>query len=244
MLKIKITNSCLFYVALLIGFFLSASIEASSYIEQEVSSADKQRIFERLTELSKDTDSITATINQEKQLSLLKEKICVDGTLIMKKPNMFRWDIVKPDKSIIAVDGETMTVYHPEIKEAQVYNLIGNLIARNTMRFLTITMWGSLNEIEKSFTLDILRKEDEIIFKLVPVSKMISRYVSSIIIQYEEKTGFPRGFEITTPKGDKTVTRLSNIKINPEIKTGTFKIKLPEDVRITNNFEQSHCITE
>lgn len=244
MLKIKITNNCLFYVALLIGFFLSASIEASSYIEQEVSSADKQSIFERLTELSKDTDSITATINQEKQLSLLKEKICIDGTVIMKKPNMFRWDIVKPDKSIIAVDGETMTVYHPEIKEAQVYNLIGNLIARNTMRFLTITMWGSLNEIEKNFTFNILRKEDEIIFKLVPVSKMISRYVSSIIIHYEEKTGFPRGFEITTPKGDKTVTRLSNIKINPEIKTGTFKIKLPEDVRITNNFEQSHCITE
>lgn len=244
MLKIKITNSCLFYVALLIGFFLSPSIEASSYIEQGVSSADKQRIFERLTELSKDTDSITATINQEKQLSLLKEKICIDGTVIMKKPNMFRWDIVKPDKSIIAVDGETMTVYHPEIKEAQVYNLIGNLIARNTMRFLTITMWGSLNEIEKNFTFNILRKEDEIIFKLAPVSKMISRYLSSIIIHYEEKTGFPRGFEITTPKGDKTVTRLSNIKINPEIKTGTFKIKLPEDVRITNNFEQSHCITE
>lgn len=244
MLKIKITNSCLFYVALLIGFSLSASIEASSYIEQEVSSADKQRIFERLTELSKDTDSITATINQEKQLSLLKEKICIDGTVIMKKPNMFRWDIVEPDKSIIAVDGETMTVYHPEIKEAQVYNLIGNLIARNTMRFLTITMWGSLNEIEKNFTFNILRKEDEIIFKLAPISKMISRYVSSIIIHYEEKTGFPRGFEITTPKGDKTVTRLSNIKINPEIKTGTFKIKLPEDVRITNNFEQSHCITE
>ena len=244
MLKIKITNSCLFYVALLIGFFLSPSIEASSYIEQGVSSADKQRIFERLTELSKDTDSITATINQEKQLSLLKEKICINGTVIMKKPNMFRWDIVKPDKSIIAVDGETMTVYHPEIKEAQVYNLIGNLIARNTMRFLTITMWGSLNEIEKNFTLNILRKEDEIIFKLVPVSKMISRYVSSIIIHYEESTGFPRGFEITTPKGDKTVTRLSNIKINPEIKTGTFKIKLPEYVRITNNFEQSHCITE
>ena len=244
MLKIKITNSCLFYVALLIGFFLSASIEASSYIEQEVSPADKQSIFERLTELSKDTDSITATINQEKQLSLLKEKICIDGTVIMKKPNMFRWDIVKPDKSIIAVDGETMTVYHPEIKEAQVYNLIGNLIARNTMRFLTITMWGSLNEIEKNFTFYILRKEDEIIFKLAPVSKMISRYLSSIIIHYEENTGFPRGFEITTPKGDKTVTRLSNIKINPEIKTGTFKIKLPEDVRITNNFEQSHCITE
>jgi len=244
MLKIKITNSCLFYVALLIGFFLSPSIEASSYIEQGVSSADKQRIFERLTELSKDTDSITATINQEKQLSLLKEKICINGTVIMKKPNMFRWDIVKPDKSIIAVDGETMTVYHPEIKEAQVYNLIGNLIARNTMRFLTITMWGSLNEIEKNFTFNILRKEDEIIFKLVPVSKIISRYLSSIIIHYEEKTGFPRGFEITTPKGDKTVTRLSNIKINPEIKTGTFKIKLPEYVRITNNFEQSHCITE
>lgn len=237
-------SSCLVYLAVFTGFVFSTSIEASTHVAQEVTLADKQRIFEKLRELTKDTDSITATVNQEKQLSLLKERICIEGTVIMKKPNMFRWDIAKPDKSAIAIDGETMTVYHPEIKEAQVYNLTGNLIARNTMRFLTLTMWGSLTEIEKNFTMNILRKEGEIIFQLEPTSKMINQYLSSIVIYYDEKTGFPRGFEIITPKGDKTITKLSNIRIDPEIKTGTFKIKLPEDVRITNNLEPSHCITE
>lgn len=244
MLRIKIMSSCLFCMAVLAGFIFSSSLKASTHVAQEVTLSDKKRIFERLRELTKDTDSITATVNQEKQLSLLKEKVCIDGTVIMKKPNMFRWDIAKPDKSVIAIDGETMTVYHPEIKEAQVYNLTGNLIARNTMRFLTMTMWGSLTEIEKNFTMDILRQGDEIIFHLEPLSEMIGRYLSSIIIYYDEETGFPRSFEIITSKGDKTVTRLSNIKINPEVKTGTFKIKLPEDIRITNNLEPSHCITE
>jgi outer membrane lipoprotein carrier protein len=244
MLKIKKTNNYLTCITLLISFLLSTPIKASSYVDQEVSPADKPRIFEKLKGLTRDIDSITAIVTQEKQVSLLKEKIRIDGTVIMKKPNMFRWDIVNPEESIIAIDGETMTIYHPDTKEAQVYNLSGSLIARNTVRFLTMTMWGSLTEIERNFTMDILRQEDEIIFELEPISKIISRYLSSIVIYYDEETGFPRGFEIITPKGDKTISKLSNIKINPEIKTGTFKIKLPEDVRITNKFEPSRCITE
>lgn len=243
-MKTKILNSYLFYLAVFICCVFSPSSNASTHDVQEVTVADKQRIFEKLRELTKDINSIAATVNQEKQLSLLKEKICIEGTVVMKKPNMFRWDITKPDTSVIAIDGETMAVYHPEIKEAQVYNLIGNLVARNTMRFLTLTMWGSSTEIEKNFTMSILRKEDEIILQLEPTSKMINKHLSSIVIYYDEKTGFPRSFEIITPKGDKTITKLSNIRINPEIKTGTFKIKLPEDVRITNNPEPSHCITE
>ncbi len=41
---------------------------------QEVSPAEKLKIFEKLHELSKSTFAIIATVNQEKQLVMLKEK--------------------------------------------------------------------------------------------------------------------------------------------------------------------------
>lgn len=236
MLKIRKINNRLFYTVLFMCLVFSTSVDANN-IAQEVSSAERQKILEKIMELTKDYHSITATVHQEKQLSLLGEKIQVDGVVTLKKPNMLRWDIVKPYKSITVVDGKEMTVYYPDIKEAQIYALSGNLIARNTMRFFTTTLSGSLSEMGKEFAVSMYRKEGEIILKLIPLSKIVGRYLSEIFIYYDEETGLPLGFEMSTPKGDKTVTRLSNITVNPEIKTENFKIKLPDGVWITNRLE-------
>ncbi|HJW87132.1 MAG TPA: outer membrane lipoprotein carrier protein LolA [Candidatus Brocadiaceae bacterium] len=206
---------------------------------QEVSPAEKQKIFEKLHELSKSTFAIIATVNQEKQLVMLKEKILVDGTVTMKKPDMFRWEMVRPAKSITVIDGEEMTVYTPESKEAQVYSLSDNTMARTTMKFFSTTMWGAITEMEKRFAVKTFRKDGEIVLKLTPLSKMVGKYLSSIIIYYDGDTGLPHGFEMITPKSDKTVTKLSNIKVNPDIKPDVFKLTLPEDVWVTNNSDRS-----
>jgi outer membrane lipoprotein-sorting protein len=42
----------------------------------------------------------------------------------------------------------------------------------------------------------------------------------------------PQGFEVTTPKGDRTVTRIEDLTINPEIAPDVFTLKLPPDVRV------------
>lgn len=229
----------LFYAVMFFCLIFPTTIYALSDEGQEVSPADKQKIFEKLHELSKGTFAIIATVNQEKQLVMLKEKILVDGTVTMQKPNMFRWEMVRPAKSITVIDGEEMTVYTPESKEAQVYSLSDNTMARTTMKFFSTTMWGSTTEMEKRFAVKTFRKDGEIVLKLTPLSKMVGKYLSSIIIYYDGDTGLPHGFEMTTPKSDKTVTRLSNIKINPEIKPDIFKLKLPEDVWVTNHSERS-----
>lgn len=237
MLKTKTANRL--FSVLLFCLIFPTTIYAMSDDGQEVSPADKQQIFEKLQALSKDTYAIIATVNQEKQLVALKEKVYVDGTVIMKKPNMFRWEMVRPGKSITVIDGEEMTVYTPESKEAQVYSLSDSTMARNTMQFFSTTMWGAITEMEKRFAVKTFRRDGEIVLKLTPLSKMVGKYLSSIIIYYGEDTGLPHGFEMITPKSDKTVTRLSNIKINPDIKPDVFKLKLPEDVWVTNNSDRS-----
>ncbi|MEW6419695.1 MAG: outer membrane lipoprotein carrier protein LolA [Nitrospirota bacterium] len=223
-----------------IMFACTFSVHASDNENREISAGEKQKIFERIKALQKDIYSILASVSQEKQLTILKKKMHIEGTVMVAKPNMLRWEILKPEKSITIIDGETMTVYHPEIKEAQVYALSENLIARNIMSFFMAFMSGSLQEMEKKFTVNIFRKDGGLIFILTPLSRIASRYLSSITVYYDEGTGLPRGFETTTPKGDITVTKLMNIRTNPELKPETFKIKLPEDVWITNKFKQNN----
>ncbi|MBI4683897.1 MAG: outer membrane lipoprotein carrier protein LolA [Nitrospirae bacterium] len=234
MLKIKRVS----YLFVLLFFIIVLPAKASSNNLKELSGEEKQKALEKLKSFQKDIHSLVASVSQEKQLVILKKKVNVDAKVTMAKPNMLRWDVTKPDRSITVIDGETMTVYHSDIKEAQVYNLSENLIARNTMSFFATAIGGNLDEMEKKFTVSIFSKDGEIIFKLVPLSGMTKRYLSDIIIYYDEETGFPRGFEVTTPKGERTITKLTNIKINPELKSDTFRIALPDDVWITNRPEQ------
>jgi outer membrane lipoprotein-sorting protein len=238
MSRVKKYNVFLFLSLFFILLVCTFSVHASNNALEEISADEKQKIFEKINAIQKDIHSICASISQEKHLTILKKKMHIEGTVMVAKPNMLRWEILKPEKSITVIDGETMTVYHPEIKEAQVHTLSENLIASNAMGFFIAFMSGSLHEMEKKFTVNILRKDGELIFDLIPLSRMVSRYVSSITIYYDAGTGLPQKFDVLTPKGDKIITKLTNIKTNLELKPETFKIKLPDDVWITNKFEQ------
>ncbi|MBI5409537.1 MAG: outer membrane lipoprotein carrier protein LolA [Nitrospirae bacterium] len=227
-------------VSLILILTFPLSIKASGNLLHELPADERQEIFGKLNALQKSINSIHASATQEKRLSAMKEEIRVEGMVVMAKPNLLRWDTARPQKSVTVTDGRTMTVYYPDIKEAQVYSLSENIIARNTMSFFTTAMGGDLGdlkELEKRFTVNIFRSEDGLLFKLTPLSKMAGKYLASLVIKYDETTGLPKGFEVTTPKGDKTVTKLTDIKINPEISPETFSIKLPDDAVITNKFE-------
>jgi|WetSurMetagenome_2_1015567.scaffolds.fasta_scaffold00030_60 outer membrane lipoprotein-sorting protein len=223
---------------LLVGAVLPAGhSHAKNNGLQEVSASEKQRIFDKFRLLRRDMRSIHASVVQEKQAAALKKKIVVKGTVTLAKPNMLKWDVVKPERSVTVIDGETMTVYHPAVKEAQVYTLSENIIAHNTMTFFSSVMSGDMTEMEGKFSVSVFRNGSEVVIRLVPKSKLVGRYLAGVVIHVDEKTALPNGFEVSTPRGDKTITRLTNIKVNPELTSGAFQLKMPPGVWITNKVE-------
>jgi outer membrane lipoprotein-sorting protein len=199
--------------------------------------SEKRRILEKLAAFRKDLHSIRADVSQEKQLAVLKDKVQVDGFVTLAKPNLLRWEVSKPDRSLTVIDGETMTVYHPDLKEAQVYTLSENLIARNSISFFSAALEGDLYALEKRFNVEVISGNGEVRLRLVPISRVLARYLSSVTIHYDETNGLPRSFEVLTPKGDRTLTRLTNIRINQPVTAETFRVNLPPDAWIINKFD-------
>ncbi len=187
----------------------------------------------------RDTESIRAVVHQIKQLVTLKEPVNVEGTIIVRKPSMLRWETYAPERSITVIDGKTVTMYYPIAKEAEIYKLTDNLIASNTISFFKSIMWGALDDMEKRFALNVFEDIDEFIIELVPHSKMISKHLSSIMIYYDKQTGMPKEFVVKTPNGSKTITRIEDIEINPKISADTFKLNLMPDVVV-----RDHSITQ
>jgi len=233
-----------FFLLFLFGAFALAGVilsagqgDAKNNAFQELSAAEKQKVFENFKALRKDVRAIHASVIQEKKLAVLKKKIVVKGTITLARPNMLKWDVTKPERSLTVIDGEKMTVYHPDVKEAQIYMLSENIIAYNTMNFFTSVMSGDMGEMEEKFSVRVFRNSSEVIIRMVPRSTMVGRYLAGVVIHVDEKSGLPKGFEVSTPKGDKTVTRLANIKVNPELDPDIFQFRIPGDVMVTNRVE-------
>jgi len=193
---------------------------------------EKNDILEMIKEKHKNMRAIQAVVYQEKHLTALKEPVHIEGTVILEKPGMLRWESLIPEKSITIINRNTIQVYYPDEKVAEIHKLSDNFIARNTMVFFSSVMWGDMEDMEKRFAVSMSRDNGELRIQLEPHSRIVSRYLSSIIIHYDGLTGMPRGFEVTTPKGDKTVTRIEALTVNPDIAADAFTLNLPPDVRI------------
>jgi outer membrane lipoprotein carrier protein len=221
---------------LLLFFIVPAPAEAAAYGSSRTQRDERRdSAFETIKALQKDIHALSATIHQEKKHAILKDTIYVKGKIFLEKPGLLRWEASAPERSITVVDGTMLTVYYPDMKEAEQYKLSEHFLARNTMGFLSSVMWGSLEELEKQFSLNINGTSGKIVFMLRPLSGIVQRYLSSVRIIYDRRTGLPLSFEVVTPRGDRTLTILTDVKVNPVLEKELFHIRLPKDVLITNN---------
>lgn len=220
------------------SFIILSVVTSAGGVHSSAEPSGGHDILEQIRQKHGNTQAIKATVHQDRKLHSLREPIHITGTIILQKPGILRWEAAAPEKTTMIIDRKTITKYYPDTEEAEIYRLSDNFIARSTMVFFSSVMWGALEEMEKKFSVETVRESDDIIVKLVPLSKIVSKYLSSVIIFYSEETGMPKGFEVETPKGDTTVTRLEDIIMDPDIGADTFTLKLPASVRVRDYTEE------
>lgn len=88
------------------------------------------------------------------------------GTLVIKRPNRFRWDYAKPNEEVIVADGKRLWLYDVQLSQVTVKTLNDTLAASPA-----VLLSGS-NDVEKSFTVADLGEKDGLAWvSLVPKVK-------------------------------------------------------------------------
>ncbi|HET7651190.1 MAG TPA: outer membrane lipoprotein chaperone LolA [Gammaproteobacteria bacterium] len=77
-----------------------------------------------------------------------------EGTLLIKRPNRFRWDYASPNKEIIVADGERVWMYDVELQQVTVRSLSGTLAASPA-----VLLSGS-NDVSRNFKIADLGSKD------------------------------------------------------------------------------------
>ncbi|MFQ5585989.1 MAG: outer membrane lipoprotein carrier protein LolA [Thermodesulfobacteriota bacterium] len=180
-------------------------------------------------------DSMVMTVHQRKTTALLEEDIETSGTVFLKKPNLLRWEVEKPEKAVVVVDGEVMWQYRPKTNKAYKRLLSHDVKARDTMRFLASVMSLSIGDISKRFSTSVYRENEKTVLALRPKSRIVAKYLKSVFIWYREHDGIPVRFIMEGRDGSTTTTEFTNIKVNTGIDDDTFRLALPEGVWVISS---------
>ena len=198
-----------------------------------ISGAEKERWFEEVRERQKGITGLSAAVVQRKRDPLLKNEAVSRGKLSFRKPASLRWEVESPERRIVVMDGRTVTTYYPKRKEAERRNIQDDFASRAALGFFDSGISSSLPELERRFRVDLFRSDNQVVLRLIPRSKMLSRVIASIRIHQDPLEGRPRRIVVEGARGDRTETTFSGVTLNPDFPPDTFALRLGPGVRVT-----------
>ena len=200
----------------------------------EIRGEERIQLLERLRERQRKVQAVRATVAQRKRHPLLTEEAVSEGTLLFQRPDRLRWEVAKPERTIILIDRQTLLTYRPERKEAERRDLRQDFASRAAVEFLTAAMDLALDDLEKRFRVDLFREQDRTLLVLTPRSRLVAEALTSIAISLSDEDAVPRGITVVGQKGDRTETSLSHVTINPQLSEDAFLLQLGPAVRVTD----------
>ena len=172
----------------------------------------------RLHAFLQDVKSLKADFTQVVLDSNQKQVKQSTGTLIIKRPDRFRWDYAKPNEEIIVADGKRLWLYDVQLQQITVKPLNDTLAASPA-----VLLAGS-NDVDKSFTVTEYGEKDGLAW-VVLTPKVKDSDFDSI------KLGF-KGDDISVMElkdnlGNTTRITLDKIQRNPVVNDDSFKFIPP-----------------
>lgn len=180
--------------------------------------------LDNLIEKQKAIQSLTATFVQEKNSTMLKEPLISEGSFYFKTPGKVAW--IYTDQVEIISNGHELTVYYPQIREAEIVPVHSSII-RLPLNF-------NLDELQQYFELTLTRKHDQYVVTLIPLDES-SLFLKMIITLLQ--TGVPQTVEMFEKGGDRSIIKFSKQVINKDLSDELFNKQLPADT-VIRKFQQ------
>lgn len=186
--------------------------------------ADMQNFLSQVHTLKADFTQVVMDPNLRK----VKQS---SGTLLIKRPNRFRWDYATPNKEIIVADGKRVWLYDVELQQVTVKPLDGTLAASPA-----VLLSGS-NDVGKNFTVKDLGKQDGMSWVgLIP--KVEDTDFQSVRLGF--RNGTVAVMELKDTLGNLTRITFSHVTRNPSLSDDQFHFTPPPGADVIGDTGRSH----
>lgn len=181
-----------------------------------------QRIKQGVQQAAKTTTTISSDFTQEKELSILNDKIISSGKFYFKKERSLRWEYIHPFSYIIALRGELISISNEG--EVKSFNTQSNRVFAEVNNILIGSVNGTLLD-DNSFSAGYSQNRDHFIVTLTPLSPSLKENLEKIIIFFDKANFTVNQLEMVEPAGDFTRITFSKKQLNQPIPDEVFVLR-------------------
>ena len=197
----------LFVLFVALGLFATA--------QTPLSEAQSNEIMASLTETASSMQTMQCRFVQSKTMSMLAEPSVSEGKMYFASPDRLRWEYMTPYAFALVVNGERIV----KVTDGQAEALDGN--SGRMYQGITSMIMGSASgkKLFDATTFDIVLYDDGACWKaeMTPKRRDMKRMFSQLVFHFDKKTQVIDHVEFLDPKGDNTVIRFEEIRLNEKI---------------------------
>lgn len=183
---------------------------------------DLARFKTEFAAASQKTTAIKADFTQDKNLSMLSEKITSKGNFWFKKDSRVRMEYNTPFKYLMILNKDRVYIKDGQ-KESRV-STKSNKMFQQINKIMIDCMQGTMLD-NTDFKTRIFENKNNSLVELTPISKGMKELFKSINVVVDKKDFSVSSIEMQELSGDNTIMRFTNKELNVSIPDTVFDIK-------------------
>jgi outer membrane lipoprotein-sorting protein len=183
---------------------------------------DTANLKAKIEMMSKTTNSIESDFVQEKNLSVLSEKIISKGHFVFKKDNMLRWEYQSPSKYLIVINKNEIMI--KDEKKTSKYDMNSNKVFKEINDIMLSCVQGTIFKSNK-FKTSYHESDKYFKLELIPQAKNMKETFKKINLYFDKTVTSVVKLEMVEANEDITLLDFSNKKINALVLETIFTIK-------------------
>jgi len=183
---------------------------------------DLAKFKSQFAAIAKKTETIKSDFTQEKNLSMLSEKIVSKGKFWFKKDNLLRMEYTKPFQYLMILNKDNMYI-KDGAKENKVSTKSSKLfqqINKITVDCVQGAVFSNPDFITKAY-----ENNGSYLVELSPVAKGLKEFFKNIDVVIDKKDYSVTTIQMNENSGDDTIIHFTNREINTPIPDALFAIR-------------------
>ena len=210
-------------VIVAIILLVSWQVHNASAQEKPMDAASVALLKIHVKEVAQSTKTLSCDFIQEKEMSMLAEKITSRGKFCLKKEKMLRWEYLQPFSYLIVINNDQ--IYIKDEHKVNQFNVQTNKVFLEINRVILGSIQGTLLTDEQNFRATYFETPGAWVVKLTTLAPKLKEALSEIVIYFDHKDYTVKRLDMNEPGGDCTKITFTEKKINQPIPDEKFVVR-------------------
>ena len=170
------------------------------------------------------TNVISAKFKQEVKDSSGQIIATSTGTMIIQRPNRFRWDTQTPMAQLAIADGQQVWFYQPDLEQVTISKMTHE-IGQTPLAILS----GSTASLQQNFAIDQTKPNE---FILTARKNAVPFHQVVLIFDKQEHLN---QMQLQDELGQTTVLYFTDLKLNASVAKNSFTFEIPKGIDVIRN---------